>query len=306
MFQKNGSVMMTTVDMLRKYLGHAERAIEDMQGFPLGGSRIRLSWGRSRCKSSVVCSMLFLRISADKATQAAQAVAVVQAKAYAVLQPQATPITALPQLSELTREQAIEFALGPQINPSFSPSNNLSSSGFEYWRGVVATSPTDNTYPEDKMRAALLSLRQRVGVSNQHQHQPNPSPPFAQTKPSTTALRPLSSDPNMSDGNRGVVPQMGGLPYHSTTYIHGFYPETVVALTDGAEPTAASPLPASQLNELPGSILRPAPGHTHPQLRHPISHSEYHPERDLNATLPSFRPTLYREVVEWSSTKESK
>ncbi|KAJ7937677.1 hypothetical protein B0H13DRAFT_1537030, partial [Mycena leptocephala] len=29
----------------------AERAIEKMQGFPLGGSRIRLSWGRSQCKS---------------------------------------------------------------------------------------------------------------------------------------------------------------------------------------------------------------------------------------------------------------
>jgi RNA recognition motif-containing protein len=27
----------------------AERAIEKMQGFPIGGSRIRLSWGRSQC-----------------------------------------------------------------------------------------------------------------------------------------------------------------------------------------------------------------------------------------------------------------
>lgn len=29
----------------------AERAIEKMQGFPIGGSRIRLSWGRSQCTS---------------------------------------------------------------------------------------------------------------------------------------------------------------------------------------------------------------------------------------------------------------
>lgn len=28
----------------------AEKAIEKMQGFPIGGSRIRLSWGRSQCK----------------------------------------------------------------------------------------------------------------------------------------------------------------------------------------------------------------------------------------------------------------
>lgn len=31
----------------------AERAIEKMQGFPIGGSRIRLSWGRSQCKFNV-------------------------------------------------------------------------------------------------------------------------------------------------------------------------------------------------------------------------------------------------------------
>lgn len=29
----------------------AEKAIEKMQGFPIGGSRIRLSWGRSQCMS---------------------------------------------------------------------------------------------------------------------------------------------------------------------------------------------------------------------------------------------------------------
>lgn len=28
----------------------AERAIERMQGFPIGGGKIRLSWGRSQCE----------------------------------------------------------------------------------------------------------------------------------------------------------------------------------------------------------------------------------------------------------------
>lgn len=37
------------VQFVRK--ADAERAIEKMQGFPIGGSRIRLSWGRSQCKS---------------------------------------------------------------------------------------------------------------------------------------------------------------------------------------------------------------------------------------------------------------
>lgn len=36
------------VQFVRK--ADAERAIEKMQGFPIGGSRIRLSWGRSQCK----------------------------------------------------------------------------------------------------------------------------------------------------------------------------------------------------------------------------------------------------------------
>ena len=36
------------VQFVRK--ADAERAIERMQGFPIGGGRIRLSWGRSQCK----------------------------------------------------------------------------------------------------------------------------------------------------------------------------------------------------------------------------------------------------------------
>jgi RNA recognition motif-containing protein len=36
------------VQFVRK--ADAERAIEKMQGFPVGGSRIRLSWGRSQCE----------------------------------------------------------------------------------------------------------------------------------------------------------------------------------------------------------------------------------------------------------------
>lgn len=40
--------------------GHAERAIERMQGFPIGGSRIRLSWGRSQCKHLCVCTFFHI------------------------------------------------------------------------------------------------------------------------------------------------------------------------------------------------------------------------------------------------------
>lgn len=40
------------VQFVRK--ADAERAIDKMQGFPIGGSRIRLSWGRSQCASSCI------------------------------------------------------------------------------------------------------------------------------------------------------------------------------------------------------------------------------------------------------------
>ncbi|KAK6991777.1 hypothetical protein R3P38DRAFT_228492 [Favolaschia claudopus] len=54
------------VQFVRK--ADAERAIEKMQGFPVGGSRIRLSWGRSQYKA------------AQAAAQAAQAAALAQAQ----------------------------------------------------------------------------------------------------------------------------------------------------------------------------------------------------------------------------------
>ncbi|KAF8145484.1 hypothetical protein K438DRAFT_544922 [Mycena galopus ATCC 62051] len=55
------------VQFVRK--ADAERAIEKMQGFPVGGSRIRLSWGRSQYKA------------AQAAAQAAQAAALAQVQA---------------------------------------------------------------------------------------------------------------------------------------------------------------------------------------------------------------------------------
>ncbi|KAF8872760.1 hypothetical protein BD779DRAFT_1679538 [Infundibulicybe gibba] len=71
------------VQFVRK--ADAERAIEKMQGFPVGGSRIRLSWGRSQYKA------------AQAAAQAAQA---------AALQAQYTPA---PVLNAMTQEQALQL-----------------------------------------------------------------------------------------------------------------------------------------------------------------------------------------------------
>ncbi|EMD40360.1 hypothetical protein CERSUDRAFT_110955 [Gelatoporia subvermispora B] len=66
----------------------AERAIEKMQGFPIGGSRIRLSWGRSQYKA------------AQAAAQAAQA---------AAFQTPQQPQAPTPSASSLTPEQALQL-----------------------------------------------------------------------------------------------------------------------------------------------------------------------------------------------------
>ncbi|KAJ7743234.1 hypothetical protein DFH07DRAFT_890751, partial [Mycena maculata] len=66
------------VQFVRK--ADAERAIEKMQGFPVGGSRIRLSWGRSQYKA------------AQAAAQAAQAAAL-QAAAAPQQQQQQEPVS---------------------------------------------------------------------------------------------------------------------------------------------------------------------------------------------------------------------
>ncbi|KAJ7835840.1 hypothetical protein B0H14DRAFT_3706263 [Mycena olivaceomarginata] len=68
------------VQFVRK--ADAERAIEKMQGFPVGGSQIRLSWGRSQYKA------------AQAAAQAAQAAAMAQAQPPAVVQ---APVVVLSQ-----------------------------------------------------------------------------------------------------------------------------------------------------------------------------------------------------------------
>ncbi|KAH7887503.1 hypothetical protein F5I97DRAFT_844594 [Phlebopus sp. FC_14] len=72
------------VQFVRK--GDAERAIEKMQGFPIGGSRIRLSWGRSQYKA------------AQAAAQAAQA---------AALQAQFQAQMASSSISQMSPEQVM-------------------------------------------------------------------------------------------------------------------------------------------------------------------------------------------------------
>ncbi|KZT06526.1 uncharacterized protein LAESUDRAFT_812784 [Laetiporus sulphureus 93-53] len=85
----------------------AERAIEKMQGFPIGGSRIRLSWGRSQYKA------------AQAAAQAAQAAAF-QAQYQA-------QVSAAQNTTSMTPEQALQllqkFGLTNLLNGNVSLGN---------------------------------------------------------------------------------------------------------------------------------------------------------------------------------------
>ncbi|KAI0797170.1 hypothetical protein C8Q75DRAFT_709843 [Abortiporus biennis] len=89
----------------------AERAIEKMQGFPIGGSRIRLSWGRSQYKA------------AQAAAQAAQVAAYQSQTPYPLATPNQPPA--------LTPEQAVQllekFGFGNLLNPALQNNSNTNN-----------------------------------------------------------------------------------------------------------------------------------------------------------------------------------
>jgi hypothetical protein len=109
------------VQFVRK--ADAEKAIEKLQGYPIGGSRIRLSWGRSQCMSFLFLRFhsLFLMTLLDKAAQAAA-----QAAQAAVLQAQYTA-SAYPSThphSLPNQPASITGAPGHSHQPSLSHSLN--------------------------------------------------------------------------------------------------------------------------------------------------------------------------------------
>ncbi|KAJ3837830.1 hypothetical protein F5878DRAFT_197265 [Lentinula raphanica] len=162
------------VQFVRK--ADAERAIEKMQGFPIGGSRIRLSWGRSQYKA------------AQAAAQAAQAAAmqnqVGPQSVYnlAMQMPSSFPPDNASSTStgHLTQEQAIQLlqklSQQGQLDQSFplvsgsgvgyansvNPSQGVVSSGNmdHFERMYMNPSPTTGLYSEEKLRSAHLSGRE--------------------------------------------------------------------------------------------------------------------------------------------------
>ncbi|KAJ7681933.1 hypothetical protein DFH06DRAFT_284411 [Mycena polygramma] len=128
----------------------AERAIEKMQGFPVGGSRIRLSWGRSQYKAAQAAAQ-----AAQAAALAAAAAAAPQPQPQSVAAPAPVVQSAAPaanangnanapgvitpaMLQGMTQEQAIallqKFGMGygpfPAPNPYAAPPNVVNGGGY--------------------------------------------------------------------------------------------------------------------------------------------------------------------------------
>jgi RNA recognition motif-containing protein len=209
------------VQFVRK--ADAERAIEKMQGFPIGGSRIRLSWGRSQCTSMAftLCNS-FLRIhrhidkAAQAAAQAAQAAAM-QAHLEQQLQAQ---VQSSPT-SLLTQEQAMQllqrFNLGP-----FSPNGG--------------PSPSNDVFPSRPASGDASRLRE-----SEHsipQFDAFPAKDFASNMSNGLvdrrgpAFSPFSPDPNIrsQEGHQGAdFSHYGGypLPHPSKRYAPGFVPTSL-------------------------------------------------------------------------------
>ncbi|KAJ4472822.1 hypothetical protein C8J55DRAFT_491022 [Lentinula edodes] len=169
------------VQFVRK--ADAERAIDKMQGFPIGGSRIRLSWGRNK--------------AAQAAAQAAQAAAMQSQSGPQTLHNMTMPMPSSLQsdntsvsgvsTAHLTQEQAIQLLqkLSQQTyteqpfslssSPTSSSMNGVSvgayansiargaqvvPSAHPLERMFVNPSPTTALYSEEQLRSAHLSGRE--------------------------------------------------------------------------------------------------------------------------------------------------
>lgn len=121
------------VQFVRK--ADAERAIEKMQGFPIGGSRIRLSWGRSQYKA------------AQAAAQAAQAAAL-----QAQFQAQMSSAQGQAPQSQMTPEQAIQLLQRLGLSGQGQSGGGSDASNRNYTDAAKGSG-----YSEEKLRSLIMN-----------------------------------------------------------------------------------------------------------------------------------------------------
>lgn len=201
------------VQFVRK--ADAEKAIEKMQGFPIGGSRIRLSWGRSQCKppclyaNVVFYSLLFSDKAAQAAAQAAQAAAL-QAQLQAHLQGQlaSTQVSLSPEMAlQLLQKIGANGMNGVGVldaPPTTESDFGRSAVSDEKCRTFLANqirSETTNVHASYDTYATSFSARSQMGLEAMDQHHHIRSHLHS-------VFSPFSPDPNaymLNDRKRGSV-----------------------------------------------------------------------------------------------------
>jgi RNA recognition motif. (a.k.a. RRM, RBD, or RNP domain) len=240
------------VQFVRK--ADAERAIEKMQGFPVGGSRIRLSWGRSQCPypPTIPPTSYANAVDIDKAAQAAA-----QAAQAAALQPQFSVSAALPGANMMTQEQAIQLLQKLNIqgyfgntatagsNPNVNEGEN--STGYN-------NAPPAGMFGEHKIHPALLTATRDEGSSSYDSFSSNAFPSRPEIHRSQSQFAPFSPDPNAYASELKRHDSRADMLLHPPkVYAPGFYPLQTQDLQMNSGVSAGSASKTSPTSARPAS-----------------------------------------------------
>jgi hypothetical protein len=274
------------VQFVRK--ADAERAIEKMQGFPIGGSRIRLSWGRSQYKA------------AQAAAQAAQAAAL---QSTEVTSASTTKTAAAPALSSLPSDLTPDQAL--TLLQQFGLDNLLKALGNQAARNVVQSQSNERGYANGQQQY-FQPQRQPNTVEFGHSL-PNPvvEEPYPYSSvgshPPPHSFSPFSPEVNsyMIDAKHRDLLNTNGVPTQNTLASIGFdTAEGRISPRSTTQMSFVAPRHGSYSNQLPPTrpapISRPTSTSTpsrgsvsdHDEQALPSEHNKIH---DLNGTLASLR-----------------
>ncbi|KAG6857001.1 hypothetical protein H0H87_011095 [Tephrocybe sp. NHM501043] len=285
------------VQFVRK--ADAERAIDKMQGFPVGGSRIRLSWGRSQYKA------------AQAAAQAAQASAIqsqytntaAQAAQASAIQSQYTNNNTHQSPNKMTPEQAMQLL--QKLNTQ-GYLDHIPSVLSDQQRGPI-TRTFDHPF-DSKISESVLGTRDASHLFDSFSS--NGYQPLPEIHRSQSSFAPFSPDPNAftSDTQREFI-RADVLPHPSKACAPGFLLQElklntdITAGTSKASPSSTRPTSANRYgpflegsnaygaNRAPvrpesSTISRPASGQTR-QISNGTrpEQKEFDPIEDLNNTL---------------------
>jgi RNA recognition motif. (a.k.a. RRM, RBD, or RNP domain) len=232
------------VQFVRK--ADAERAIEKMQGFPIGGSRIRLSWGRSQCRFIFFLHLLTLiyDLNVDKAAQAAaQAAHAAALQAHLqsqMISPRGTPIT-MEQTVQLLQQMQLSGILPPGAGDVQSQQNQTQTQSIA---SKNDGSPQNVVFSTHNINSASPFGVQPTGGFGGDIHTPRAG--------ISTSFSPFSPDPNLFHG--GDLPS-GAAPKKPEPIL--YHPSSTTGFAQGFGSGPALPHDASNTMGANGKVTTP-------------------------------------------------